>query len=82
MDDRDPEFEDFETTIMAGGVGIPVRVTADALHGIWGFGVGPQTADAIFGENRPLFDEVIANKLLAGDVSNGVVVISDADLDI
>jgi len=82
MDEFDPGFEDFETTILAGGVGVPVRITADALHGIWGYGVGPQTAEAIFVENRPIFDEVIANKLLAGDVRNGVVVVSDADLDI
>jgi hypothetical protein len=79
MDDR--AFDDFETTIEAGGRAVPIRVTGSALHGIWGAGVGPQTAQAIFDENRPLFEEVIADKLLAGDVESGVVVIRDVDLD-
>lgn len=75
------EFDDFETTIEAGGRAVPVRVTGNALYGIWGTGVGPQTARAIFDENRPLFDEVIADKLMADDIESGVVVIRDVDLD-
>jgi hypothetical protein len=78
----DPEFDDFETTVEAGGHPVPILVTGNALHAIWGADVGPQTAQAIFDENRPLFDEIIADKLLAGRVSEGVVVISDADLDV
>lgn len=77
----DREFDDFDTTIEAGGRAVPVRVTGNALHAIWGAGVGPQTAQALFDDNRALFDEVIADKLLSGDVENGVVVIRDADLD-
>lgn len=52
----DPHFADFETTIAAGGRAVPIRPTADALHAIWGEDVGPQTAQAIFDENRALFD--------------------------
>jgi len=67
----DPPFEDFDTTITAGGRPIPVRISRHALHAIWGYGVGPQTAQAIFDENRPLFDEIIADKLQAGDIRQG-----------
>lgn len=77
----DPQFDDFDTTITAGGQPIPVRVSGEALHAIWGYGVGPQTAQAIFDENRPLFEEIIADKLQAGNVRHGVVVITDDDLD-
>ena len=77
----DGEFEDFETTIEAGGRGIPVRVTANALHGLWGAGSGPQTAQGIFDEYRALFDDVIADKIERGDLEHGVAVIRDADLD-
>jgi hypothetical protein len=79
--DDNRQFDDFETTIEAGGRAVVVRITGSALHGIWGAGAGPQTAQAIFDENRPLFEEAMADKLLAGDVRDGVVVISDADLD-
>jgi hypothetical protein len=75
------QFEDFETTIEAGGRPIPVRITGAALHGVWGADSGPQTAQGLFDANRPLFDEVIADKLQAGDVQHGVVVVTDADLD-
>ena len=77
----DPEFGDLETTVEAGGNAVPIWITGGALHAIWGAGVGPQTAQAIFDENRPLFDEIIADKLLAGQVVNGGVVVSEGDLD-
>ena len=80
MSDEYRKFDDFDTTIMAGGASIPVRITKHALHAIWGAGAGPQTAQAIFDQNRTLFDEAVADKLLAGDTENGVVVISDFDL--
>ncbi len=75
------EFDNFETRIEAGGRGVPICISGSALHALWGTGVGPQTAQALFDDNRALFDEIIADKLLAGDVRGGVVVISDADLD-
>jgi hypothetical protein len=63
MDDR--AFDDFETTIEAGGRAVPVRVIGNALHGIWGAGVAPQIAQAILDENRPLvgwFGGVLTSK--------------------
>ncbi len=77
-----PPFADYDTIVTAGGRAIPVRVTSSALHAIWGAGVGPQTPQAIFGDNRQLFEEIIADKLVVGDIrDDGIVVISDADLD-
>lgn len=76
------QFDDFETTIEAGGRPISIRITDVALHGIWGADSGPQTAQGLFDANRPLFDEVIADKLQAGHGQQGVVVVTDVDLDI
>ena len=77
----DPSFVDFDTTILAGGVEIPVRIEASALLAIWGADVGPQTAQSIFDENRLMFDEIVAEKLLVGDVREGIVVVREDDLD-
>lgn len=74
-------FKEYETQVEAGGRIIPARITGAALHGLWGADVGPQTPHELFADNRALFEEVIADKLEAGDVSDGVIVITDADLD-
>ncbi len=70
----DREFVDFDTTIEARRPRRSRSRDRERLHAIWGAGVGPQTAQAIFDENRPLLEEVIAAKLLAGDVEHGVIV--------
>ena len=75
-------FEDFTTMITADGRAIPIRITASALHALWGRGVGPQTADGIFWKYRAVFDELVAEKLESGEIRDGLVVISDADLDL
>lgn len=46
-----------------------------------GAGVGPQTPQDIFDENRALFEEIVADRNSRWDVSHGVVVVSEADLD-
>lgn len=77
----DIAFEDFETNVEAGGKPIPIRITGGALHALWGAGAGPQTAQGIFDEYRPMIDEIVADKILGERVDQGVVVVTGADLD-
>ena len=67
--------------VEAGGKPIPIRITGGALHALWGAGAGPQTAQGIFDEYRPMIDEIVADKILGERVDHGVVVVTDADLD-
>jgi len=58
-----------------------VQITADALHTMWGEGIGPQDAEGLIAANRELIDEIVADKLLAGRVHDGMVVISGLDIE-
>jgi hypothetical protein len=79
---NNPIFEDYEGTLKVGGSPIRVTVSAAALHGLWGEGSGPQDAAGLFEANRALFEEIVADKLVAGANADDLLRIDDVDLDI
>lgn len=60
---------------------IRVRVTGGALHVFWGADVGPQDADGLIAANREMIDDIIREKIAAGDVVNGEVTIQGVDIE-
>ena len=74
-------FAEFNAILPSPGGRIRVRITCDALHLLWGDGVGPQTAAELFEQNQTMLATIAAKKAAAEDVDDGIVVISEADLD-
>jgi hypothetical protein len=68
------QFADYEMSLPTKHGPIRVRVTASALHLMWGEGVGPQTAEGLVAANREMIEELIA---MTPPGPDGVVVISE-----
>ena len=68
------QFSDYEMNVETKHGPIRVRVTASALHMMWGAGEGPQTADGLLAANREMIEELIA---MTPPGPDGVVVISE-----
>lgn len=68
------QFSDCETSFETKHGPIRVRVTASALHMMWGEGVGPQTAEGLLAANREMIEELIA---MTPPGPDAVVVISE-----
>ncbi|PXA86531.1 hypothetical protein DMC47_34300 [Nostoc sp. 3335mG] len=75
-------FEDQQISLEGPFGEIPVTVTADALHMLWGANTGPQDADGLIAANRAMIEQVALMKFEAGEVEeNGRVHVTDYDLE-
>ncbi len=75
-------FNDTEFTLRAANSPIPVRITGDALHCFWGANTGPQTAEGLILKHRAMLEDIVGDKIIAGDVgSDGVVVVNGMDVE-
>ena len=68
------QFSEYETAFPTKRGAIRVRVTASALHLMWGAGAGPQTAEGLVAANRDMIEELIA---MTPPGPDGIVVISE-----
>jgi hypothetical protein len=75
------QFADTTITVQTRNAGVPVRITGDALHTLWGEGIGPQDAAGLIAANNELIEEIAGDKLLAGQLDNGVVIITGLDIE-
>ena len=61
---------------------IHVRITADALHCLWGADTGPQTAEGLILAYREMIETIVGDKLIAGEVGEGgLVVVTGMDVE-
>ena len=74
------QFEDYTFSETIRGVPIRVRVTGSALHALWGSD-HPRDPAAIMERARDMIEDLAAAKFAGGEISGGVIVIGDSDLD-
>lgn len=75
-------FEDRQISLDAPFGVVPVTVTGDALHMLWGADTGPQDADGLIAANRAMIEQVALMKFEAGEVEeDGRVHVTDYDLE-
>lgn len=76
------QFKDETITVESSFGPLTTRVTAEALHMLWGADVGPQDANGLVAENRSMIEQIAVMKFEAGNVEDdGVVEVSDFDLE-
>jgi hypothetical protein len=72
------QFDDYETAFPTHSGTIRIRVTADALHLMWGFGSGPQDAAGLVHANMAMIEELAA---MTAPGPDGVVTITADDIE-
>jgi hypothetical protein len=76
------QFEDREIDVETCFGTARVRVAGEALHVLWGEGVGPQDAAGLLAVNKELLIHLATIKREADEVDeNGVVQISALDIE-
>ena len=75
-------FEDLDVMLQTVEGPVPLRIKAYVLHALWCAGSGPQTAHGLYVADFSLLEDMAKEKLAAGLIEDGGVVIRDVDIDV